>query len=192
MTQRLLAAFNGGFKMEDCKGAYLSEGRQLGAFRTGGATLVIHNDGFIEIGTWNQTIARSSTISSAFQNLDLLVRNGAPVSGLKGNDIRVWGAAYHSMPNTPRSGIGVTANGALVYVYGKLTIVQLAKSLVAAGAVDAMTLDMNLIYPFFISYAPVDGVATSTNGIILDHAMGTAARIFQKKFTRSFVTLSLR
>ena len=43
-----------------------------------------------------------------------------------------------------RSGLGVTASGALVYVTGPfLEITQLAALLVRAGCVRAMTLDMN-------------------------------------------------
>ena len=160
-------------------------------FRTGGATFVIRTDGFIEIGSWNQTIERSSTIAAAFQNLNFLIQNGVAASGLRSGDVRTWGASYHSIPNTSRSGIGVTSSGALIYVEGKLTVVQLAKALIAAGAIDAMPLDMNPHFPFFVSYSPLSGVAGPGNGTLVDPAMEFASRIFKQSFTRSFITLSL-
>jgi len=190
-ARTLLAAFNAGFKLKDSMGGYLSEGHQMQNFRTGGATFVIRTDGYIEIGSWNQTIERSSAITAAFQNLNLLVQNGVAVPGLRSSDVRTWGRSHLSIPNTPRSGIGVTSSGALVYVEGRLTIVQLAKALIAAGATDAMTLDMNPNFPFFVSYSPVSGVAGAGNGTLVDSAMGSASRIFKRSFMRSFITLSL-
>ena len=66
-----------------------------------------------------------------------------------------------------RSGLGVTADGALVYVVGPvLNPLQLADLLVRAGAVRGMQLDINPSWPVFASFkpAPPDGLAAPSNG----------------------------
>ena len=60
------------------------------------------------------------------------------------HDTHIWGATLGANTVVARSGIGVTATGALVYVAGPaLTARSLAESLQRAGAVRAMTLDIN-------------------------------------------------
>jgi hypothetical protein len=55
-----------------------------------------------------------------------------------------------------RSGVGVTKTGALVYVAGPaLTVKTLAEALQRAGAVRAMTLDINPEWVTFNIYQPV-------------------------------------
>ena len=69
-----------------------------------------------------------------------------------------------------RSGLGVTANGALVYVGGPgLDIVDLANILVKAGAVRAMELDINTDWVNYSIYQPSTptGAATATNGTLV-------------------------
>ena len=62
--------------------------------------------------------------------------DGRPVAGLNPYDSYVWGSALGGAPAVWRSGIGVTANGSLVYVTGPfLMITQLAALLVRAGAI---------------------------------------------------------
>ena len=54
-----------------------------------------------------------------------------------------------------RSGVGITADGALVYVGGPgLNITDLADLLVRAGAVRAMELDINTDWVNFSAYRP--------------------------------------
>ena len=64
-------------------------------------------------------------------------------------------ATLGGVPAVWRSGLGVTASGALVYVTGpSLEITQLAALLVRAGCVRAMTLDMNPDWTVFATYKP--------------------------------------
>ena len=66
-----------------------------------------------------------------------------------------------------RSGLGITADGALIYAAGPdLAPLQLAQLLIRAGAVRAMELDINPAWPVFASYAPAspDGPAAPSNG----------------------------
>ena len=94
----------------------------------------------------------------------------------------------------PRSAIGQTSTGAIVYVEGKMNVVQLVKVLVSSGAVNAMELDINPTYPFFVSYSICSKgcSANSSNGQMLSSEMGSLKRIFDPYFNRDFVTLSVR
>ncbi|HXC19284.1 MAG TPA: hypothetical protein VNT80_05175, partial [Acidimicrobiales bacterium] len=105
-----------------------------------------------------------------------------------------WGFTLGNAVYVWRSGLGITANGALVYVGGPgLNITDLANLLVRAGAVRAMELDINTDWVNFSSYKPStpDGIATPTNGTELLSAMtGTPARYFESWWSRDFITMS--
>ena len=78
------------------------------------------------------------------QNLVLIVDNGQTAPSATYNDARIWGATLGANTVVARSGIGVTATGALIYVAGPaLTARSLAESLQRAGAIRAMALDIN-------------------------------------------------
>ena len=51
----LVAAFNGGFKMNQARGGYYTEGRLIDPLRAGAASLVIYADGNVDIGAWAAT-----------------------------------------------------------------------------------------------------------------------------------------
>ena len=106
-------------------------------------------------------------VRSVRQNLDLVVDGGHPVPGLNANDTTRWGFTLGNQVYVWRSGVGVTADGALVYVGGPdLNITDLADVLARAGAVRAMELDINTDWVNFATYAPATptGVASSNNG----------------------------
>ena len=87
----------------------------------------------------------------------------------------------------------MTADGALVYVAGPMNIVDLASILVRAGAVRAMTLDMNPLWTVFASYAPTssNGVASPANGTdLLPTMIQAPGRFFETAYARDFVTMS--
>jgi hypothetical protein len=100
-----------------------------------------------------------------------------------GNQIYVW-----------RSGLGVTADGALVYVGGPgLNITDLADLLVRAGAVRAMELDINTDWVNLSTYQPPSptGPATPADGTeLLPSMTGTPGRYFEPWWARDFITMS--
>ena len=69
---------------------------------------------------------------------------------------RKWGATVGNAVYVSRSGLGVTADGALVYVGGPgLNITDLANLLVRAGAVrSGMELDINVDWVNYSYYTP--------------------------------------
>jgi len=134
------------------------------------------------------------TVVSVRQNLDLLVTNGAPVPGLDATTTTRWGATVGNAVYVWRSGLGVTADGALVYVGGPgLNITDLANLLARAGAVRGMELDINTTWVNYTTFDPstTTGPAQGTNGSLLVPQMsGTTARYFQTWWSRDFLTMS--
>ena len=105
-----------------------------------------------------------------------------------------WGKTLGGGLYVWRSALGVTANGALVYVGGPgLDIADLATIMAHAGAVRAMEMDINTDWVNFSTYQPatVDGAANGLNGTqLLTGMTGTPARYFQSWWSRDFITMS--
>jgi len=192
-SKTLVAAFSGGFLLKDSRGGYLSEGHLVAPMRAGAASLVIYKNGSATVGQWGRDVMMTPDVVAVRQNLTLLVDHGQPAAGLSASDTSAWGAALYNIPTTPRSGLGVTRDGALVYVSGPMSIVDLAKLLVRAGAVRAMVLDMNPLWPVFATYTPsaASAPATPSNGRdLLPTMLQSPARFFEAAYARDFVTLS--
>ena len=171
----LVAAFNGGFKMNQARGGYYTEGRMIDPLRAGAASLVIYADGNVGIGAWGRDVTMTPQVVSVRQNLLPLVAGGRPTPRAASARWQAWGStcgAASCGPTVPgiehqwRSGLGITADGALVYVAGPaLDPLQLAQLLVRAGAVRGMQLDINPDWPVFVTYdPPAGGRAAAANG----------------------------
>ncbi|NNN22051.1 MAG: hypothetical protein HKL80_08645 [Acidimicrobiales bacterium] len=195
-TNTLVAAFNAGFRMQDAEGGYYNEGREVIPLRNGGASFVIYSNGTVNIGSWNSEVSMKPNVVSVRQNLVLLVDNGKPAADLHSNDTSIWGATVGGTAYVWRSGVGVTANGALLYVAGPgLSITSLANLLIRAGAVRAMEFDINSDWVNYSVYTPStpNGVASPSNGSLLLSGMaGGTSRYFQTWWTRDFITMSAR
>ncbi len=200
----LVAAFNGGFKMKDAHGGYYTEGRTIDRLRPGAASLVIYADGSVNIGAWGRDVSMTSRVVSVRQNLVPLVAAGQPTPAAAGN-WRAWGStcgAHSCAASVPglehqwRTGLGITADGALVYAAGAaLDPVQLAMLLVRAGAVRGMQLDINPFWPDFVAYRPggAHGPAAPSNGRkLLRWTVQGAATFFERSWARDFITMSAR
>ncbi len=140
----LVAAFNGGFKLDASRGGYYTEGRTVRPLVDGRATLLIRTDGTVAVGMWGRDFHMGPDIASARQNLDLLVDNGQPASGLGVNDTLRLGATVGNRLYVWRSGACTDRTGNLVYFAGSgLTVASLANIEVAAHCVRGMELDIN-------------------------------------------------
>jgi len=195
-ARTLVAVFNGGFKMKDANGGYYDYGQTVVPLREGAASFVIYTNGAATVGVWGRDASMGPDIAAVRQNLTLIVDKGRPVPGLNPYDDYLWGSTLHNQAQVWRSGVGVTANGALVYVAGpSLNIVQLAQILAHAGTVRAMELDINPAWPTFATYDPVppSSPATASNGTdLLSDMEGAPYRLFETLWSRDFITLSAR
>ena len=189
----LVAAFNSGFQLKDTPGGWFSEGKFGKALVNGGATLVIYKDGTVDVGAWGRDVRMSPEVASARQNLSLIVRGGKPIPGLAKQDFRNWGATYGGDVLVWRSGVGVTADGGLLYAAGDgLSAFSLANILARAGAVRAMEMDINHTWMSFDWFKPAPGrpfglAATK----MLDNQYRTAYRYLTPD-ERDFLAVFLR
>lgn len=140
---RLLAAFNGGFKMVAGAGGYEQEGRVFYHLRAGLASLVIDRSGKASIGVWGEGFpARGTDVYSVRQNLQPLVLDGKPASAA--SDWGLWGATLGGGEYVARSAVGEDAAGNIIFVGSmSATPYDLARALVRAGAKIGMELDIN-------------------------------------------------
>ncbi|MDQ2724614.1 MAG: phosphodiester glycosidase family protein [Actinomycetota bacterium] len=160
-----VAAFNGGFRFADAHGGFYLDGRQAVPLRDGAASLVISANGTVSMGTWGSEVSMTPNVRAVLQNLIPIVDNGQAAPSATYQDASIWGSTVGTATVVPRSGLGVTASGALVYVAGPaLTAETLAESLQRAGAVRAMALDLNpewVTFNFF-NHTDATGVPTAS------------------------------
>ncbi|MGH9101896.1 MAG: phosphodiester glycosidase family protein [Acidimicrobiales bacterium] len=190
----LVAAFNSGFRMPDAQGGYYSEGRTVYPLRAGDASIVVYKDGRLTVGQWGRDVRMGPDVVAVRQNLRLVVDHGAPVPGLQASDTTRWGLTLGNHVFVWRSGLGVTRDGALVYVAGPgLSITTLAGLLARAGAVRAMELDINTDWVNFSSYGAKAGPGRPVPGgtTLLPSMSGGPGRYFTP-WRRDFVTMSAR
>jgi hypothetical protein len=203
-ARRLVAAFNGGFKMKDAHGGYYTEGRLIDPLRAGDASLVIYANGSVNVGTWGNELSMTPNVVAVRQNLFPLVADGRPTARALSRHWQAWGntcgarSCAHSVPGIEhqwRTALGVMSDGALVFVQGAaLDPLQLALLLVRAGAVRGMELDINPNWPIFATYAPASahGLATPANGHLLMATVRAPGTFFDPSWARDFITMSER
>jgi hypothetical protein len=141
--RRLLAAFNGGFKLSAGAGGYMQEGHVISSLRPGFASLVIDRAGHARIGVWGRGLpAPGEAVYSVRQNLQPLVQNGRPTAASA--DWTMWGATLGGGAYVARSAIGQDAAGDLMYAASMSAVpADLAAALAGHGARIAMEFDIN-------------------------------------------------
>jgi hypothetical protein len=151
----LAATFNGGFKIASAAGGFYLNGTYRGTLRPGAATMVYYRDGRLAIGLWGHGLRMTPAVAGVRQNLRPIVWNGAIPRSVNQNVISNWGATLGGGYYVWRSGVGVTARGRIIFVYGPaLNVRTLAGLLKRAGAVTAMQLDINPEWTDFMYYRP--------------------------------------
>jgi hypothetical protein len=140
---RLLAVFNGGFKLSAGAGGYEQEGHLAAALRRGLASLVIDRSGRARIGIWGHGVpAPGEAVYSVRQNLPPLVLDGQPAASAA--DWSRWGATLGGGKDVARSALGQDAAGHLVYAASmSASPADLAAVMAYEGVRIAMELDIN-------------------------------------------------
>lgn len=155
LRSNLVAAFNSGFKLADSQGGYYADGRETRPLVAGQATAWIDTGGNLGVGQWGRDVSMGPNVVFARQNLALVVDNGQPVPDVSSGNSAKWGLTVGNKVLVWRSGLGVTANGALVYVASNgLSALSLAQLLARAGAVRGMEMDINSAWTSFFTYSP--------------------------------------
>jgi Phosphodiester glycosidase len=140
---RLVAAFNGGFKMVADSGGYEQQGHVISPLRYGFASLVISRDGAARIGVWDRGVpATGEDVYSVRQNLQALVLDGRPTGA--SYDWGLWGATLGGGEYVARSALGQNSSGDIMYAGSMSTTpYDLARALSRYGARTGMELDIN-------------------------------------------------
>jgi hypothetical protein len=141
--KRLVAAFNGGFKLDVGAGGFESFGRVGAPLSSGLGSVVTYTDGTTDIGSWhNEVPAPGQTVASVRQNLPLLIDHGTAASTI--DCTSCWGATLGGVIDPARSALGIQANGHLVWAGAEhATVSTIADALLSAGVVRAVELDIN-------------------------------------------------
>ena len=156
----VVAVFNGAFKQAAHAGGSAVDGLTLVPLERGLMTIALDAAGHWTMGVWGRAgfPPRGFRPIALRQNLAPLVLGGRPTAAAASPQWQQWGATIGNVPAVARSGLGEDAAGNLVYVatMTPVTSLQLARALVAAGAVTAMELDINPFWPIVgASFAPL-------------------------------------
>jgi hypothetical protein len=143
--RRLVAAFNGGFRLSSGGQGFFAYGRTAVALKRGLASIVTYADGRTDVGSWGREVpAHGARVVSVRQNMGLLVDRGRPTAAALSCGPACWGATLGGGTVVARSAIGVDGAGRLFYGGGRaLTPDQLARGLARVGVVRAAELDIN-------------------------------------------------
>ncbi|HKT03639.1 MAG TPA: phosphodiester glycosidase family protein [Rugosimonospora sp.] len=192
----LVATYNGGFKLKDSLaggyGGYFADGRAIGQLPNGYAAEIFHRDGSMTVGVWGRDSSFSDpTVVAVRENLHLLVDNGKIQASIADGSSLTWGYTIRNAYYVWRSGVGVTADGNVVFAMGPTLSVQtLADLLRRAGAVRALELDINPDWVSFMSYR-VTGDPGNPTPVKLT-GFGRPANRYYQPSSRDFVAAYLR
>jgi hypothetical protein len=188
----LLATFNGGFRLSASGGGFYLNGSASGTLTAGAASAVYYRDGTLAIGRWGRGMSLTRQVAGVRQNLKLIVDHGK-IAGDINQDVEAnFGATLGGSYAVWRSGLGTTADGRIIYVYGPaLTAQSLADLLQRAGATEAMELDINPFWTTFEYYQPHRHPAGPVPVVLLPDQQTSGYRYFSP-YDRDFTAVYAR
>jgi len=137
--------------MGDSMGGFYLDGKQSGPLVDGVAAEVFFRDGSMTVGVWGRDVSMSPDVVGVRQQRKLMIDGGRIAPDI--DSLFTWGVTDGGNTYVRRSGVGITADGDLVYAIGPvLSPRSLAEALRRAGAVRAMELDINISWPSFMVY----------------------------------------
>jgi hypothetical protein len=183
----LLATFNGGFKIADSRGGFYLNGSYDGTLQDGAASVVYYKNGTVKVGDWGRDLRMTSQVAGVRQNLQLIVDNGQIPASVDENVEAGWGFTLGGDYYVWRSGVGMTKDGRIIFVYGPaLDVRQLATLLRDAGVVEGMQLDINPAWTSYEYYQAGKQPSDPTPVNLLPDQPGWAGRyygIWSRDFT---------
>jgi hypothetical protein len=189
---RLIAAFNGGFKAINGHYGMMVDGVTLLPPLPGLATLAIYRDGHVNIGSWDGGISQTPDLIAFRQNCPLIVQSGQLNQMVNVDNQVMWGHTIGNQDITWRTGVGITQDSRyLIYAVGNGTSVgTLANALLEAGAYNAMQLDINQHYAHFATYQPTGNPGTPLKAVQLLDQMGTDPNLYLAAHSRDYFYLT--
>lgn len=166
---KLIAAFDGGFQYKDGAFGMIVGNTTYLPLKNNLGTLVGYEGGSLKIINYTGQ-SLGDNVEFVRQNCPMLITNGEEsVSNPKSKAL--WGrlAAGTVGIYTWRSGVGITKEGNLLFAVGNnLTPDTLAHALKAAGAENAIQLDINPIWVRFNIFDPISPGKYSSTTLIKD------------------------
>ncbi len=152
-TNKLIAAFNGGFQYKDGAYGMIVNNKTYLPLKNDSATLIAYSNGDLKLIKYEGSIPTDGSVDFIRQNCPMLLENGE-IATYNDANRQLWGRTPTSSIYTWRSGVGITSNGNLIYAVGNNLIPDtLAQALKMGGAVNAMQLDIN---PFWVRFNTFD------------------------------------
>ena len=187
----LIATFNSGFRIASSGGGFYLHGHYDGRLVKGAASEVYFKNGQMRIGRWGRgPLHMGQDIAAVRQNLRPIVVNGQVPAAVDQNVLSSWGATLGGGYNVWRSGVGITKDNRVVFVYGPaLDVRTLASLLKRAGCVTAMELDINPDWMSFMYYLAKNHPADPTPVNLLGSQVQPPNRYFyisNRDFTAVF------
>jgi hypothetical protein len=173
-SNRLVAAFDGGFQYRDGEYGMMVDGKTYLPLQNDLGTVVGYKNGDIKIIDYTgQNLGDG--VAFVRQNCPILVENGQSAVESPKNK-KLWGRTMTSSIFTWRTGMGITKNGNLLFAVGNsLTPNTLAKALVMAGAENAIQLDINPNWVRFNIFSPLGNGKYSSKTLTRDLKNGAEA-----------------
>lgn len=181
----LIAAFNGGFRLQHIKGGYFTEGRVVRPLKVDEATLGIKNDGTLAMGIYGRDMTNDGTWKTLRQNLPPIVTNGQISISKYPNTY--WGNNYHNVLYGYRTGLCSRKDGRLMFIMvGDVNITLLGKTMVSMGCVTGMQLDINGHWCHFATFTNFG--SDKRTGVLLDRRMKFPQR-YLIPYDKDFIAL---
>ena len=188
----LIGTFNGGFKINTSGGGFYLNGDTAGTLTKGAASVVYYRNGTIKIGVWGRDVKMTSSVVGVRQNLKLIVDHGQVPASVNQDVEANWGATLGGGYYVWRSGLGITRDGRIIFVYGPaLNVKELAGLLHEAGAVEALQLDINPYWMSFEYYKTDGHPSDPTPANLLPTQQQTAYRYYSV-YSRDFTAVYAR
>jgi len=179
----LLAAFNGGFKANQGHFGVMVDGVTVIPPRPGLGVIAIYKDGRVRMGAWGTEIIPSPELLAWRQNGPLIVQDGQVNPHTAELDPESWGYAVGGSTATWRSGIGLSADGrTLLYAAAPdITLPALALALQAAGADQALQMDINDYWVHF------DAIQATDDGLLAVGLLDEMQRQDDQRYLKSSI-----
>jgi hypothetical protein len=184
---RLLAAFNGGFKTEHGQFGMKVDGVTLVRPLEAACTIAAYEDGAVAIASWKKIAKTEPEMLWWRQAPPCFYQNGKMHGALWEDEITRWGAAVGGDVVIRRSAIGLGAGRDVLYVgiSNFTTARAIAQGMHHAGGNDVAQLDVNWSYPKFLVYRKDEAGALQAD-VLVEGFVFEADEYLKKRSPRDF------
>ncbi len=192
--ERLLAAFNGGFKTVHGRLGMRADGVTLVRPRADACTVARFADGSLDVASWRQLVPRITEMQWYRQAPRCLVADGTRAEGLDNPHLADWGSGVSGTTIIRRSAIGISADrSTLFYGLGEsISAANIALALTHAGAANVAQLDVNGTLPKFLTYERASPQGAPQPRGLIDTVTFTRDEYVREPSSRDFFYVTLR